>query len=102
MNEAASCAYCGQTKPVHMDHVLAKSLVRNYNRSRKLFSWQNRPEIPAEWLAKVPACFQCNMLKSTRRLLPPTWAHRVDAISGFFLGARFQVWDGGRLPEVAR
>lgn len=83
------CAYCGKPA-VNADHVIPAALVRRYNRSAPL----DAPSIPAEWLAVVPACFECNIRKGTRRLVPPSWASKVSALNAFFGGSPFRVWDG--------
>jgi len=75
------CAYCKVAPAVHRDHVIPKSLQRKY-------------DIPAHLAGTVPACFACNMLKATLRLVPLTWADRLDEINALVSGTPFRVWDG--------
>ena len=90
-----ACAYCGVRKAVNRDHVIPRSLIRNYNR----FAPDDAPSIPAEWLEVVGACFECNIRKSSRRLVPPSWIKRVKALNRFFPGTPWRVWNGN--PQAA-
>lgn len=85
------CAYCGE-RAVHMDHVVHR------------FERKKRAGIPTEFLGLEPACMKCNITKGTRRLVPPSWAHQLDAMNEFFGGTRWRTWDGGwdTLRETAR
>lgn len=83
------CAYCGAAA-VNGDHVVPRSLVRRYNATAP----EGAPSIPAKWLEVVPACFACNLLKATRRLVPPSWRDQVAALNRFFGGAKWRVWNG--------
>lgn len=95
------CAYCGDPA-VNGDHVIPRSVVRSYNWSAPA----EAKSIPAAWLEIVPACFACNILKGTRRLVPPSWARRVAAMNRFFGGTPWRTWDGSPTApayrEVAR
>ena len=83
------CAYCG-APAVNGDHVIPRSVVRSYNRSAPT----GAPSIPNEWLTVVAACFACNIRKGPRRLVPPSWAARVNELNHFFGGTPFRVWHG--------
>lgn len=84
------CAYCGVLRGVNKDHVVPRQLVRAYNRRTLIV----QPPIPAEWRATVWSCFACNLRKGARRLVPASWADRVDALNDFFGPPPFRVWDG--------
>lgn len=75
------CAYCASARAVHMDHVVPKSLAK-------------RHDLPAEFTATVPACFACNTRKGARRLLPPSWADKVDELNELLPGTPWRVWAG--------
>ena len=90
------CAYCGVRRAVNFDHVVPRSVVRTYN----LNATDEMPSIPAKWLATVGACFECNILKGTRRLVPPGWRDEVAAMNRFFGGARWMVWNGDTQAEA--
>ncbi len=81
------CSYCLEAPAIHSDHIFSKALRRRF----------------PEWDMTVPACFDCNILKGTRRLLPPSYAHRQQEIEGL-TGKRWKVWDGSRaeLQETLR
>ena len=49
--------------------------------------------LPDELLATVPSCFKCNVLKGTRKLVPPSWADRIPALKAAIPGA-WRVWTG--------
>lgn len=51
-------------------------------------------EIPAELLVTVPSCFRCNMLKGDSRLVPHTWADRLDLLNELLPGTPWRTWDG--------
>ena len=90
-----SCAYCGG-RDFHNEHVLATSLIRHYGRNRAIFT--HLPPIPTEWLIPVRACKECNWRKLTLRLVPPSWADRTEAMTEFFGGTAFRVYEGGPVP----
>lgn len=79
------CAYCDDRRAVHQDHVLPKSA---YKRLRR------RVEDLPEWLFDtVAACFDCNIGKGTRLLIPPSWADRLGELNALGIGI-FRVWHG--------
>lgn len=92
------CAYCGARRAVNREHVIPRSLVRTYNRYAPI----DAPSIPAEWLAVVGACFDCNTRKGNRRLVPPAWANRINQLNRFFPGTPWRVWDGDPLSPAFR
>lgn len=77
-----TCAYCGTERAVNMDHVVPKSLAKKH------------PELPEHLRETVPACWKHNILKGTRRLVPPSWSDRVPELNEFFGGTEFRVWYG--------
>jgi len=91
------CAYCGLRRAVNLDHVVPKSTpLWKYRR--------DLVEIPpaiahGELTATVPACFDCNIRKGARRLVPPSWADKIDALNDYFGGTPWRVWDGN--PQAA-
>jgi hypothetical protein len=88
----AVCAYCGD-KAIHMDHVVPKSLQRKYHQ-------QHGKKLPLDLAATVPSCGDCNWRKGTRRLVPPSWADKVDELNVLFFGSRFRVWAGDPQSEA--
>lgn len=78
------CAYCRERYAVNRDHVVPKS----YRKHRPTDS------IPTHLRETVPACFQCNLRKGTRRLVPPSWADRLDELNEVLPGVPWRVWDG--------
>ena len=76
------CAYCGAPNPRTIDHIVAKA-----DRRRAGID-----DLDETYL--VPACLGDNVLKGTRRLVPPSWAEKVDALNSFFGGVEFRVWRG--------
>ncbi len=90
MRDGWRCQYCGK-RAVHADHVLAKST------RQRLAQVANIPgrrfEVPAWALELVAACFDCNMRKAARLLIPPSWADRLDELNGYGIGV-FRVWRG--------
>lgn len=98
-----TCAYCGVRRAGNRDHVIPKSVLARAVRDATLGVRAKDPLKNApNWLQEtVASCFQCNMRKGTRRLCPPSWRHRLRRLNALGLGT-FQVWDGGKLPEVIR
>jgi 5-methylcytosine-specific restriction endonuclease McrA len=92
----SACAYCGVRRAVNQDHVVPKSLRKNYMANVRVS--QTRREwmscIPEDLLGLVGTCFECNHLKAARRLVPPSWADKVDALNEFFGGTPWRVWHG--------
>lgn len=102
------CAYCGERKAVSRDHVVPRALRKHYLPNRKV---DQRPKIPRELMGTVVACAECNVRKATRRLVPPSWAEKIDALNAFFGGVEWRVWQGSTsdpayrdawLPELQR
>lgn len=86
------CAYCSQ-RAIHRDHVVPKSVVRRQLRMQ-------RP-VPEHLQGTVGACFQHNILKGTRLLIPESWADRLDELNDLGIGI-FRVWHGDvREPAFA-
>jgi hypothetical protein len=85
------CAYCRVRRAVHADHVIPKSLQKKYARMGKPF--------PAALCETVGACAPCNWLKLTLRLVPPSWADRLDEINALVSGTPFRVWAGDPLAR---
>ena len=83
------CAYCGERRAVTRDHVIPRAVLRTYNATAPL----DAPSVPPEWLGEVPACLECNVRKSRRRLVPASWAGQVSQLNEFF-GAIWAMWDG--------
>ncbi len=50
--------------------------------------------IPPELLVTVPACFDCNNRKGTRRLIPAFWADRIETLNDLLPPATWRVWRG--------
>ena len=81
------CSYCEKARQVHQDHIFSKALRRRFP------AWEN---------VTVPACYRCNMVRGTRRLLPPSWADRQAELEEL-TGKRWAVWTGGKVvTEVLR
>lgn len=81
------CAYCNQRRAVNKDHVIPKSTAKKHL------------NLPAELLVTVPSCFECNIRKGTRKLVPPSWADRVEMLRVFIPG-QWRVWDGDPQSEA--
>ena len=92
-----ACAYCGQPA-VNGDHVIPRALVKRYNHTAP----DDAPSIPVAWLRVEPSCFACNTRKGQRRLLPASWEPLIPAMSAFFGGAPWRVWDGDPMHEAFR
>ncbi len=72
-----NCAYCRKEPAVHLDHIMSRALRRRF----------------PDFTDTVPACFKCNMIKGTRRLIPPSWAHRQAELEEL-TSHPWQVWNG--------
>ena len=83
------CAYCNNRPAVNRDHVIPKA-------TRK-----HGAAIPAELLLTVPACFECNMRKGTRKLVPPSWKDKIGALKEAIPG-QWRVWDGDPMSPAFR
>lgn len=89
-----TCAYCQTERGVNQDHVVPKSLVKKHARDvASTSSWVHEP-IPSDFLGTVDCCLTCNVNKGTRRLVPPSWADKVEELNAFFGGTPFRVWSG--------
>ena len=84
------CAYCGERRAVNQDHVIPRAVLRRYNRHSPI----DAPSVPAEWLITVPSCFECNIRKGPRRLVPSSWEKYVPKLNKFFGGVEWRVWRG--------
>ena len=82
------CAYCGTRRAVNRDHVVPKALRKN------------RGVLPMHLLITEPSCFECNIRKGQRHLVPPSWAHLVDELNEVVGGAPWRVWDGDVRSEA--
>lgn len=75
------CAYCQKARAVNKDHVVPKSIQRKYALHPVLCE-------------TVPACFACNMLKGSRRLIPESWTDRLTLLRRELPGVEWRVWHG--------
>lgn len=86
---AGLCSYCLVRTAIHQDHVVPKSLARK------------RAGPP--WVQEtVPSCGPCNWRKGTRRLVPPSWADRVELLNDLYPGTPFRVWHGNTQEAAFR
>jgi 5-methylcytosine-specific restriction endonuclease McrA len=89
------CAYCGRRAHTK-DHVVHKHRFRDPRLAERLgFAHDSDSNL-------VAACWQCNNRRGTRKLVPPSWEWRIPALNELFPGFQWQLWDGGRIPEVRR
>lgn len=79
------CSYCGVRRAVNADHVVPKSLQKKLR--------QRGVVLPTELKGTVPSCFECNMRKATRKLVPPSWEDRIPALVAAVPG-QWRVWRG--------
>lgn len=91
--DALMCAYCGERRAVHAEHVVPKSL-------RKTMGARYH-SLPLELRLTVGACYQCNLLKGARKLVPPTWAHHVPQLKELIPGP-WRVWAGSTREAAYR
>ena len=80
------CAYCGVRRAVNRDHVVPKSLAKRY-------------DLPDELRATVPACFECNIRKGTRKLIPRSWESKIPELKALIPG-HWRVWTGDVKEEA--
>ena len=80
------CSYCGVRRAVNRDHVVPKALSKTH-----VFQYAFLPE---KLKRLVPACFECNTRKGTRRLVPPSWEPLVEMLNEEFPGTPWRVWHG--------
>ncbi len=64
-----------------MDHIFSKAEGRRWGIARD----------DEQWI--VAACHTCNHRRGTRRLLPPSWAHRQAELEEL-TGKKWQIWSG--------
>ena len=83
------CSYCGVRRAVHLDHVVPKS-------------YRRKAAIHPVLAGTVPACFRCNSLKGTRRLIPASWADKLTLLSIEYPGTPWRVWDGDTMSPAFR
>lgn len=76
------CAYCGERRAVNRDHVVPRVLQKKY-----------KDRLPAELRGTVPSCFECNIRKGTRKLVPPSWSKSIPALKEIIPG-KWRVWRG--------
>lgn len=82
------CAYCLKKRATNRDHVVPRSIAKRYN-------------LPEALKATVPACFDCNNRKGTRKLIPASWACHIPALQEVIPGA-WRVWDGDPQSDAFR
>lgn len=98
-----ACAYCGVRRGVNQDHVVPASVAKKFRHAPGACPCAlHERKIPEEWLVTVDACFECNNRKGARRLVPPSWGDKVDALNEFFGGTPWRVWDGDPKSEAFR
>lgn len=85
------CAYCGVRQGLTRDHVMPKHLVKRLKRQGR--------EIPAELTATVACCLICNLNKSTRKLVPPSWEDKIPALREVYNG-KWRVWRGDNREQA--
>ena len=78
------CAYCDTRRAVNSDHIVPKAERQRLER---------RYGGETSFSVTVPACFECNNLKSTRRLVPPSWANRLVELEAL-TNKTWKVWNG--------
>ena len=83
-----ACVYCKVRPAGNADHVVPKSLQRKYVQTTGNL-------VPQHLAGTVAACYQCNNLKGTRRLIPESWAKKLPALERHFPGVPWRVWSGG-------
>ena len=83
------CAYCGFSAQT-IDHIFGKAEGRRQGIARDDEAWI------------VACCLDDNLRRLTRRLLPPSWAHRKEELEAM-TGKKWKVWHGGKpVTEVLR
>ena len=91
MTSLTLCAYCRRRLAVNRDPVIPKALLRRLLKAGL--------DISAELLALEPACFECNVLKGTRKLVPPSWADKIPALKELLPGP-WRTWDGNPMSPA--
>ena len=84
----ALCAYCRSRPAINHDHVIPRAIAK-----------KRAGLIPDELLITVPACFECNIRKGTRKLVPPSWAAKIPALKELIPG-QWRVWDGNPMSPA--
>ncbi len=74
------CAYCGDDAQT-IDHILSKAEGRRQGIERDNEAWI------------VAACHDCNVLRGTRRLYPPSWERHKEKLEEM-TGRPWMVWSG--------
>lgn len=94
------CSYCGVARGVNADHVLPRSAYKRLRLPlRPTAALLTARGLPSWLLDTADSCFDDNIRKGTRLLIPPSWAPRLDALNALGIGT-FRVWDGS--PEALR
>lgn len=103
------CAYCQKRPAVNRDHVVPKSLRKKREAEAK---WTKRrmrghdyaclKEIPSDLLLTVPSCFECNIRKGARRLVPRSWADKLPLLNDLFPGVPWRTWNGNPKSDAFR
>ena len=91
-----TCAYCGDLATT-ADHVVPRAVLGKHRSERALKGKTcpcKRHSVPVHLLELVAACERCNLLKLTRRLIPPSWADRLTLLQVMFPGTPWRVWHG--------
>lgn len=83
----AACAYCAKARGVTEDHVVPRSLRKKYG-------------VPKFLNGTVRACYACNVLKGSRRLVPPSWEQWITALNEAYPGTEWRVWRGDKKEEA--
>lgn len=83
------CAYCRRMPGATADHVVPRS-------------YRRRAELPKRLRGTVRACWECNLRKGNRRLLPSSWADRVDQLNDLLPGTPWRTWDGSTTSPAYR
>ena len=87
------CEYCG-ARAVNADHVVPRSVYKRLSRGVLARREMTIRKQPPSWLKDtVGACFDCNMAKASRLLIPRSWAHRLEELNSLGIGT-FRVWAG--------
>ena len=84
----SACAYCGKRRAVNKDHVVPKSVAKRY-------------VLPTDLRETVPSCFECNIRKGARKLVPPSWENRLTELN-FWVPGAWRVWDGDPMSPAFR
>ncbi len=82
------CAYC-QGFADTIDHILNKAEGRRQQIERDNEAWI------------VAACHDCNVLRGTRRLYPPSWERHKEKLESM-TGRPWAVFDGTPVTETLR